>query len=341
MTTFLMNRREALKTGAAIGLAGAGAALGACASNRSSTGAGGRASRAPRRAIRVAHLTDIHVQPERRAGEGLAACLKHVQEQPDRPQLILTGGDLIMDGFAQDEARTKIQWDMFTGAFRHGCSLRVEHTLGNHDIWGWNKGDSRTTGDEPRWGKKWAVEVLGLPERYRSFNLAGWHFIILDSTHPDPRDPNGYIAKLDEAQWDWLQRDLESVAASDAAARRSTPVLIVSHIPIISATAFFYGRDPEALDKQVSGGLMHVDAAKLRALFLKHRNVKLCLSGHMHEIDRVELEGVTYLCNGAVSGSWWKGRHRQCDEGYAVLDLFDDGSHRCEYVKYGWEAAPA
>src|SRR5687767_1706779 len=59
-----------------------------------------------RRALRVAHLTDVHVQPERGADKGLAACLHHVQAQPDKPDLILTGGDHIMDAMAKDKSRT-------------------------------------------------------------------------------------------------------------------------------------------------------------------------------------------------------------------------------------------
>ncbi|MEX2092204.1 MAG: hypothetical protein WD971_05980, partial [Pirellulales bacterium] len=74
-------------------------------------------------------------------------------------------------------------------------------------------------------------------------------------------------------------------------------------------------------------------------LFAKHPNVKLCISGHLHLLDRVDYNGVTYLCNGAVSGNWWGGRHKDCDEGYAVVDLYDDGTFEHEYVKYGWKAA--
>ncbi len=84
---------------------------------------------------------------------------------------------------------------------------------------------------------------------------------------------------------------------------------------------------------------MHKDCLELKDLFAQHPNVKLCLSGHLHLLDRVDYNGVTYLCNGAVSGNWWKGRHKDCDEGYAVIDLYDDGSFEHQYVKYGWKAA--
>jgi Icc protein len=86
---------------------------------------------------------------------------------------------------------------------------------------------------------------------------------------------------------------------------------------------------------------MHIDARKIKQLFAKHPNVKLCMSGHLHLVDRVDFGGVTYFCNGAVSGNWWKGKRQDCDAGYAVLDLFDDGSFERQYIEYGWKARKA
>jgi len=37
-----------------------------------------------KRSIRLAHLTDMHIQPEKAAGEGVAACLQHVQGLADK-----------------------------------------------------------------------------------------------------------------------------------------------------------------------------------------------------------------------------------------------------------------
>jgi hypothetical protein len=39
-----------------------------------------------RRPLRIAHLTDIHVQPELESARGLAACFAHVQSLPERGQ---------------------------------------------------------------------------------------------------------------------------------------------------------------------------------------------------------------------------------------------------------------
>lgn len=281
------------------------------------------------RSLRIAHLTDMHIQPERAADQGVAACFKHVQAMADKPSLILTGGDTIMDGFEQDEARTKLQWDLWDRVTKQECGIPVVSALGNHDIWGWNKKKSSTKGDEALWGKRWACERFGRERAYTSFDNSGWHFVVLDSVRPDKDDANGYEAFLEDEQFDWLSADL---------AATTKPTLIVSHVPILSATVFDGMKPNKKGNYEISGGLMHNDFARLGALFLKHRHVKACLSGHIHLVDRVDFNGVQYFCNGAVSGGWWKGPNRTCEPGYAVLDLFSDGTLTNTYVPYGWTA---
>ncbi len=89
----------------------------------------------------------------------------------------------------------------------------------------------------------------------------------------------------------------------------------------------------------ISGGLVHVDHPRLQGLFAKHHNVKACLSGHLHIVERIEFAGVSYFCNGAVSAGWWKGTHRGTDFGYAVINLHRDGTIASRYVPYGWTPA--
>lgn len=280
------------------------------------------------RSIRIAHLTDTHVQPELEAAAGLAACFGHAASQPDRPELIVTGGDLIMDSFAAPQERTTLQWELWTKIVRDHCPVPIEHCLGNHDIWGWNKQKSKTTGDEARWGKKWACDVLGLEKPYRSFDRAGWHFVVLDSVFPEG---NGYLGKLDDEQFDWLKNDLAAVPAG-------TPVAVVSHIPVLAACVLIRDSNIEKNRWSISGGEMMLDGGKLHRLFAESGKVKLCLSGHIHMLDDVRIDGVRYICDGAVSGAWWKGKKDRCDEGYGIIDLYDDGSAEHEYVKYGWQA---
>lgn len=285
---------------------------------------------AAQRVLRLAHLTDVHVQPELRAPLGMAACLQHMQGLADPPELVLFGGDCIMDAFSQSKARTEEQWDIWHKVLRdelaaqlpwHGC-------IGNHDVWGWNGAAAQAT-DDPRHGKAWAVEALQLPHRFYSFEQAGWKFLVLDSTHPGSR-PGSYTAKLDPEQLEWLQGELEQTPATQ-------PVLILSHIPIFAACPFLDGQNEKSGDWQVPGAWMHIDARRLIELFHQKGNVKVCLSGHIHLVDEVKYLGTNYYCNGAVSGGWWKGNCQQFAPGYAIVDLYADGSSRCEYIPWGWQ----
>jgi 3',5'-cyclic AMP phosphodiesterase CpdA len=314
-----LSRREALKV---TGLAAVGALAGPAAA---SPGAPARRTRS----LRIAHLTDIHVEPERRAGEGMAQCLAHLSDIKDAPDLLITGGDHVYDSGEADEARTRTQWELFTKTLEDGCALPRLSVLGNHDCWGWDKKKSKTTGEEARWGKTWALDTLRMSARYHSSDRGGWHIVCLDSIQPNG---DSYLGKIDDEQFEWLRGDL-------AAVKPETPVLIVSHIPILAACIFFNSGDARA--EQVAPARMHTDAGRLKSLFLMHPNVKVAISGHIHLIDRVDYDGVTYFCNGAVSGNWWKGRHQECDEGYTLLDLFDDGTFERQYITYGWKAQPA
>lgn len=319
-----MSRRDLFRVAAA---AGVGAALPASALGK---------ARDRSRVLRVAHLTDLHVQPEKEAAEGLAKCLGSLEAMQDKPGLILTGGDLVMDSFESDDARTKTQWDLVTGTFKDKTGITVEHCLGNHDIWGWNKKKSKTTGDEPTWGKKRACGVLGLSSPWRAFKRDGWRFIVIDSVAPDGE---GYIGQLDEAQRAWLETELKADTV--------TPTLVVSHIPILSMCATIGRASPKDKAWKTPFGLMHADGAALHKLFTEAGNIKLCLSGHVHLNDRLEVSvpgspatspKVTYICDGAVCGAWWGGRKSNCDEGYGLVDLYDDGSFDHRYVTYGWQA---
>ncbi|MHC4257500.1 MAG: metallophosphoesterase, partial [Planctomycetota bacterium] len=72
-------------------------------------------------------------------------------------------------------------------------------------------------------------------------------------------------------------------------------------------------------------------------MFKDRPNVKLALSGHMHLIDRVDIRQTSFICDGAVSGSWWQGDYHGFDEGYGLVDLYDDGSFEHQYVAYNWK----
>lgn len=317
-----LSRRDALSAIGlgTVGLAGLGPIARAAASGHVSG-----SSRAG--TLRMVHMTDIHVQPERKAYDGLLACINHVATQ--KPDVVITGGDLIMDGFEATERRTTEQWDLFMRSFKDaGYQGDVRHTLGNHDIWGWNKKKSETRGDEAKWGKRWALDNLHMTSAWHAFDKGAWRFVILDSVQPD--GDTGYIGRLQDEQFEWL--------AADLAANRNRPTCIVSHISILTATPLIDMKDKPREGWKVSGGLMLTDMARVIKLFAENPQVKLALSGHMHRNERLDYRGVSYICDGAVSGNWWKGSHYECNEGYGVLDLNDDGTFSHTYTTYGWKA---
>lgn len=343
------SRRGLLRAGMGTGMGVIGAALlgrGAWAFQDAAAGKLG-AEKPRKRAVRIAHITDTHIEPELRAPEGVAACLTHIRDRKygakfggglsdDPVDLILHGGDMVFDAGDVGAARTKEQWDLFTKAVKDNWTGPINYALGNHDIFGLNKTKSGTTGEEPNWGKRWAMDLLGIrgaantdPKAfgaYYSFDQNGWHIVVLDSVQVEP---NGYFGGLDDAQFAWLKGDL--------ALNKMRPTMVLSHIPLLTVTVL----DRPLNDKRervVHPALMCIDFDRIKKLFLENPQVKLCVSGHMHLIDRVDYNGVSYCCNGAVCGNWWKGPHRECKEGYAVVDLYDDGSFDNQYVEYGWKA---
>jgi len=141
-----------------------------------------------------------------------------------------------------------------------------------------------------------------------------------------------YLPMLDEVQFDWLKSELDATPAQ-------TPILILSHVPIISVGPFFFYDDiVENYQFRLAGALMHQDTHRLKGLLEQYSNVRLCLSGHVHLLDRVEYNGITYISNGSVSGSWWHGDYKQTPPGYGLVHLFDDGSFEADYIQYPWDS---
>jgi 3',5'-cyclic AMP phosphodiesterase CpdA len=319
-----MNRRSFFRTTA--GLAAAFAVA------RSSTLVAGDEPKARfrRRVLRAAHLTDIHVTTEAANLQdppgGMAAAIRHAQNQADKPDLLLFGGDMIMDSLGTEKTEVLAQWETWDRIFTAEVKAPHHLCLGNHDVYGWARRDPAVEAD-PQFGKTLALERLGMKDRYYSFDRAGWHFVVLDSMQIDYGNQQGYTARLDDAQFAWLARDLAATPAT-------TPVCVLSHIPILSSCVFFDG-DLEATGNWiVPGAWMHVDARRIKDLFRRHPQVKVCLSGHIHLVDDVTYLGVRYLCNGAVCGAWWKGRYQEFDPAYALVDFYDDGTVENRIVTY-------
>lgn len=316
-----MNRRDFLQRGGALAL---GATVGLSAASVQPPPPTGI-----RRVLRVAHLTDVHVGPANDAPGGMATALRHAQAQEDRPELFLFGGDCIGDALGTPKGHVLEQWDIWNRVLADELKTPARMCLGNHDILGWNRRDDAELRADPHYGKALALERLGMPSRYYSFDQAGWHFVVLDSMEFWHGNNQGYLARLDDEQFAWLDADLAGAAGR--------PVCVLSHIPILSVAAFLDGDLAGTGTWVVPGAWMHIDARRIKDLFAKHGNVKVCLSGHLHMVDDVTYLGVRYLCNGAVCGGWWKGKWQDFGPAYALLDFYADGTVGRTMVDYRGE----
>lgn len=268
---------------------------------------------------RIAHITDIHVQPVIGAAKGLERCLHHIQGLSRVPDLIMNGGDAIMGSHGAKAHSIDKQWELYKSVLQNENHLPIFSCVGNHDIYRKKEG---LMGFED--GKKVAKDHLQMHKAYYAFEKANWKVIVLDSVMGKE---NGYIGKLDEEQMHWLKKQLKETDASQY-------IMIVSHIPILSACVFFDGKNFKDGAWRVPESWMHADSEELVELFHQYPQVKLALSGHIHLADKIEYNGLTYCCNGAVSGNWWMGSYKQTHPGYAIIDLYEDGSFTNDYVRY-------
>lgn len=276
-------------------------------------------------ALVVAFLSDIHVKPSEAAEAGMRRAFRHVNALKSKPHFIINGGDAIMDAMAADKQKTQAQWDVWDRILNAENRLPIYHVIGNHDAWGWQLKDESIKTD-PLYNKGWAVKQHGMPNRYYAFEQKEWKFIVLDSAH---ENNGGYISKLDEEQYAWLEQELKTTPADQH-------ICMASHIPIVSFCAAMFFDDPLPNgDWKLSRALLHTDARKLTQLFAQYKNIRCCLSGHIHLQDFVEYKGIQYFCNGAVSGNWWHGAFKGFDPAYALFRFYKNGSVEREIVSYG------
>jgi len=259
-------------------------------------------------ALRVAHITDVHIREGDNAPERFTKYLKEITDQ--HVDFFLNGGDSINDASYDNVKREQVtqQWALWDKCLATISSHEVHSCIGNHDTW-W----AAPSKDDAMYGKDYVVQRLKIPARYYSFQKKNWHFIILDG--------NNKNISLDDEQFQWLEKELASLSPN-------TPTLLMSHYPILGTTPILVG-----------GG--HSDHKKLKDLFYKHRDkVKVCLSGHNHLYDETRYNNVLYCCNGAMSGFWWgkgdkesagPGYYLETPPGYAILNLYEDGTVTNEY----------
>jgi 3',5'-cyclic AMP phosphodiesterase CpdA len=263
----------------------------------------------------MAFLTDIHLQPELNAVEGFTLALDSINRL--KPDLILTGGDLIMDALGQSYGRADSLYDLYNEVVKKADS-KVYNTMGNHEIYGIY---SRSGADpsHPEFGEKMFETRFG--NSYYSFEHKGWKFIVLNSIEDSGKDR--YIGLIDSTQVEWLKKELGQTGID-------IPIVVSTHIPLITA----YSQKYEGSTIGNDSSRVVYNSKEIIDLFDGH-NLKLVLQGHLHTVEDVYIDGIHFITSGAICGSKWRGPNRGFEEGFVHLTFYAD-DFRWRYVDYGW-----
>lgn len=263
-------------------------------------------------------MTDTHLQPELDAAKGCDMAFKKMRTL--KADFAIQGGDHIFDGLAVPKERSLSLFDLYDKT-QQDLSLKVYHTIGNHDCLGvYTQSGLEPT--DPLYGKKYFEDHIS--KLYYSFDHKGTHFIVLDSIGITA--DRAYEGRIDAAQFQWLADDLRAQPAG-------TPIVVSVHIPLVSAVACY---NPAPATPPAHNGSTVTNSSEVIKLFEGH-NVLGVLQGHWHINERVEWHGVPYITSGAVSGNWWKGTHMGAPEGFTVVSL-RGGKLTTRYETYGFKS---
>ncbi len=265
------------------------------------------------------HLADPHIQPELRAADGCRQCFRHVNAL--KPDFVISGGDLVFDVMETDRRRADMLYELYRETTA-ALDMPLYDVIGNHDVLGIDAA-SPVLYSDPLFGKKLYEDRVG--PRFYFFDHKGWRFVILDSIGTGPSPKDGYFGLIDEEQVDWLESVLEGAGTG-------TPVVVITHIPILTAFMAYARGTTVAPPRSV----VVTNGKEIMELLARYR-VKAVLQGHTHVRETVEYQGCKYITSGAVCGNWWRGLRMGHPEGFGLLTV-RGGDIEWEYRLYGFTA---
>lgn len=268
--------------------------------------------------FKVVFITDSHLQDELRAPEAFALAVDSINKL--NPDLVLHGGDIIMDALAYDHERSLRQFAIYD-SLKKFIQPPVYEVLGNHDIWAWYLKDTSLM-SHPDYGKAMYERLLA--PRYRKFVHKNWQFFMLDGLMLN--EENKYYGRIDDSQMAWIEGLLNEIDTL-------SPIAIVTHIPLMTVSGQLWN-GPTAAN---SPGIVVTNADTLLKLFERH-NLSLVLQGHLHILEEIKVNNTVFITGGALSARWWRGPNGKLEEGFMLLELGEHGLVDAKYIDYGWEA---
>ena len=261
-------------------------------------------------------LTDSHTQPELDGVHGTQLAMTEAAKL--HADFAIQGGDHIFDALAVPKTRTLELLKLYDQT-QQSLGLKVHHTLGNHDVCGIYPAAGMPPTD-PLYAKKLFEDRFG-PTFY-SFDHKGHHFIVLDSIGITP--DHHYEARIDDDQLQWLAHDL-------AAQRTGTPIIVTTHIPLVTAVSSYAPVGPKT--PPPSPFINGPAAIKL----LEGHNVLAVLQAHTHVNERVDWHGIPFITSGAICGNWWHGTRLGTPEGFTEVTVAN-GTLTTRYHPTGFQS---
>jgi len=121
--------------------------------------------------------------------------------------------------------------------------------------------------------------------KHYSFDMKGYHFVILDGNEKDPSPdrPAGYARYISDAQLQWLESDLD---------KTTLPAIIFCHQGL--------DNDMGGIDNATQSRLV-LERANAKAAF---RKVQIVFSGHHHLDYHNVINGIHYIQINSMSYQW-------------------------------------
>lgn len=273
--------------------------------------------------FRFVHLTDSHVRRARKGDIGYARCVEHVKSLHPKVDFALMGGDGPFDGLYTEKEEFADQINLYK-SISDDLGVPWFQCIGNHDVLGWSN-RRKVPVDDPDIGKTMIMNKLGMEKPYYSFDLFGWHFVVLDCIHGIETDSGpSYIAKIDDEQLDWLRFDL--------AAHVHMPVIAITHIAAFCHLGQIH-QDPNMPSMH---GRVIQNTRDLRLILERHGNVRALLQGHTHINEDYRFNDIWYNTSQSVSAAWWGGNWIGFKPGYTVYDV-QNGNLTWHREEFEWE----
>ena len=268
--------------------------------------------------VRLVFFTDVHARVEWETPKAMERAANAINEQ--KADLVIAGGDLITDGFQSTATEVRPRWNAYM-KMHQALKADVYPAIGNHDLVAAIPNDGVPAAEDPR---SVYMGYMQLDRTYFSFNAVGYHFVVLDAIHVTGGKYH-YQGFIRPEQLEWLRRDLSSTP-------RSAPIVIVSHIPLLSA---FFSASSGATFAAEPNRVVVNNREFIKVI--NNHNVILVLQGHLHVKELIKWQNTTFITGGAISGKWWRGAWYGTKEGFNIITL--TGNHVAwEYIDYGWEA---